>query len=131
MHITPIYAALLALLFFFLSVRTLRLRKTLRIGVGDGGDKAMIRAMRVHANFAEYTPIALLLAFMLEMTGTYSWLVHVVCACLLVGRISHAYGVSQVNEDLRFRVAGMALTFLSLLGSALSLLLIHGNRMVS
>lgn len=131
MHITPLYAALLALLFIFLSVRTLLLRKKLQIAVGDAGDKSMIRAMRVHANFAEYTPLALVLALMLELAGAYPVLVHVVCACLLVGRISHAYGVSQVKEDFRFRVTGMYLTFASIAGSAVSLLAIQGARLFS
>lgn len=131
MHITPLYAALLALLFIFLSVRTLLLRKKLQIAVGDAGDKSMIRAMRVHANFAEYTPLALVLALMLELAGAYPVLVHVVCACLLVGRISHAYGVSQVKEDFRFRVTGMCLTFASIAGSAVSLLAIQGARLFS
>ncbi len=131
MHITPLYAALLALLFIFLSVRTLLLRKKLQIAVGDAGDKSMIRAMRVHANFAEYTPLALVLALMLELAGAYPVLVHVVCACLLVGRISHAYGVSQVKEDFRFRVTGMYLTFASIAGSAVSLLAIQGARLIS
>ena len=131
MHIMPPYAALLALLFVFLSVRTLLLRKKLQIAVGDAGDKSMIRAMRVHANFAEYTPLALVLALMLELAGDYPVLVHVVCACLLVGRISHAYGVSQVKEDYRFRVTGMYLTFASIAGSAVSMLAIQGARLIS
>jgi len=61
MHIVPLYAALLALIFVALSVRTLRMRRRLRIAVGDGGDTALLRAMRVHANFAEYVPLSLLL----------------------------------------------------------------------
>jgi uncharacterized membrane protein YecN with MAPEG domain len=47
------YAALLALLFIALSVRTLRLRATLRIAIGDGGNERLLRASRVHGNFAE------------------------------------------------------------------------------
>lgn len=48
MYILPIYAALLVLLFVVLSIRTLRLRRSLKIGVGDGGNPQMLRAMRVH-----------------------------------------------------------------------------------
>ena len=69
MNITPFYAAILALLFFALSVRTLRLRRKLQIVIGDAGNPHMLRAMRVHANFAEYAPFTLLLAFMLELQG--------------------------------------------------------------
>ena len=38
MPVTSFYAALLALLFVALSVRTLRLRRRLRIAIGDAGN---------------------------------------------------------------------------------------------
>jgi len=62
MTILPIYAALLALLFVLLSIRTIRTRHSRGVALGHGDDPAMLRAMRVHANFAEYVPLALLLA---------------------------------------------------------------------
>jgi uncharacterized membrane protein YecN with MAPEG domain len=65
--IKPFYAALPGLVSFALSVRTLRLRGWLRIPVGDGGNEHMLRAMRVHANFAEYAPLSLLLILMFEL----------------------------------------------------------------
>lgn len=122
MAIVPVYAALLALLFVGLSVRTLRLRRRLRIPVGDSGDPAMLRAMRVHANFAEYVPFALLLFFFVEVGGHASLLVHILCLFLLAGRIAHAYGVSQAAEQFAFRVAGMALTFTPIIVAAVALL---------
>ena len=69
MRVTPLYAALLALLFVALSVRTLRMRRGLGIAVGDAGDARMLRAMRVHANFAEYVPLALVLMYLLDARG--------------------------------------------------------------
>ena len=122
MSILPLYAALLALLFFILSVRTLRMRKSLQIAVGDGGDKQMLRLIRVHANFAEYVPLCLILLYMVEAQGAPALLMHGLGLALLVGRISHAWGVSQVKENLAFRVAGMLLTFTTLLTSAIYLL---------
>ena len=120
--ITPLYGALLALLFIALSVRTIAARRALRIAVGDAGNPEMLRRMRVHANFAEYVPLTLLLFYMLEMQGAPPWLLHGLCLCLLAGRLSHAYGVSQVRETFSFRVSGMAMTFAALGGSALVLL---------
>jgi len=125
MNITPFYAALLALVFVGLSVRTLLLRRNLQIAVGDQGNPEMLRAMRVHANFAEYVPFTLLLIFMLEIQGTYAALVHLLCLSLLVGRLVHAYGVSKAAEDFRFRVAGMAMTFAALVGAAVCLLVVY------
>lgn len=122
MRILPLYAALLALMFVTLSVRTLRLRRALRIGIGDAGNTTMLRAMRVHANFAEYVPIALILIFLVETSSAQPALVHGLGICLLLGRLSHAWGVSQTREKFAFRIAGMALTFATLITSALYLL---------
>ncbi len=119
--VTPIYAALLALLFLYLSFRTIGVRRALKVGIGDGGDKAGSRAMRVHANFAEYVPLILLLLLMLELqlAGGASLMLHVLGLALVVGRCSHAYGVSQPEEVLHFRRVGMVLTFLVVLITSL------------
>ena len=109
-HIVPTYAAILGLLFVALSVRTFRLRRSLRVIVGDGGNPVMLRAMRVHANFAEYVPIGLLLIALAETQGAPAAGVHLACATLLVGRVAHAVGVGRVDEDFRFRVFGMGAT---------------------
>jgi hypothetical protein len=130
-HVTPFYAALFGLLFFALSVRTLRLRGRLKIGVGDAGNPEMLRAMRVHANFAEYVPLTLLLVFMLEAEGGRAVLLHALCLFLLAGRLSHAYGVRQLREDLRFRVFGMASTFTALVGASVSLIAVLVSRVVA
>jgi uncharacterized membrane protein YecN with MAPEG domain len=121
-HITPLYAALFALLFFAVSVRTILLRRRLKIAVGDGGQPQMLRAMRVHSNFAEYVPLTLLLVLMLEWQGGHAALIHAFCLVLLVGRLSHAVGVSQVAENYRYRVFGMGSTFTAMVGSAACIL---------
>jgi hypothetical protein len=127
MHILPLYAALCALFFVALSVRTLRMRHRLRIAIGDSGNEAMLRAMRVHSNFAEYVPLSLLLLLLVEMQGASAPLVHGLCLCLLVGRLSHAYGVSQTRENFRYRIVGMALTFTTLITSAVYLLVAYAR----
>lgn len=117
MNITPIYAAILGLFFIALSVRTLLLRRKLGVAIGDSEQTVLLRASRVHSNFAEYVPLTLLLIFFLESQGTNGVWIHAFCLLLLAGRIIHAAGVSQVNEDYRWRTLGMALTF-TVLGSA-------------
>ncbi len=123
MQVVPFYAALLALLFFALSFRTVRLRRRLRIGVGDAGNTQLLRAMRVHANFAEYVPLCLLLFYFVEMRGADLRLVHGLGLGLLIGRMLHAFGVSQEKEKLKFRVTGMVMTFLALITASVYLLL--------
>jgi hypothetical protein len=123
--IVSFYAALFGLLFATLSIRTLRLRRRLRIAVGDAGDLTLLRAMRVHANFAEYVPLTLLLIWFVEVGGAHRLFVHALCAGLLAGRIAHAIGVSRVNERYGWRVLGMALTLTPLIAAAIGLLVLH------
>lgn len=125
MSVTPLYAPLFVFLFLVLSFRTLLLRRRLGIPVGHGDNPRVHRAMRAHANFAEYVPLALLLiVFMESRTGADFW-VHAACIALVVGRILHAYGVSQVEEDMRLRVSGMALTFTAIMIATKQLVLVH------
>lgn len=128
MSITPLYASLLSLLFVVLSVRVIRVRRSRRIAIGDAGDSAMLRAIRVHSNFAEYVPLGLILIYLVETQLGWPLLVHALGAGLLVARLSHAYGISREPEDFRFRVFGMATTFAVLLVSALCLLLVSVAR---
>jgi hypothetical protein len=122
MHILPFYAALLALMFVVLSIRIIRLRQGLKVALGDAGNAQLQRAIRVQSNFAEYVPFALLLIFLVEGQSASTWLVNLLGMGLLLGRLLHAYGVSQTRENLRFRVCGMVITFLTLLLSAAYLL---------
>lgn len=121
MTITPAYAAVLGLIFVALSVRTIRMRRRHRVAVGDGGNAELRRAMRVHANFAEYVPLALLLIFFVEHDGAETLLVHALGNALLAGRLLHAWGVSQEPENFRYRVSGMALTFGTVITAALAI----------
>lgn len=114
MHVVPLYAAILGLFYIYLSFRTINLRRKNRRSLGDGGDAALNRAIRVHGNFAEYVPLALILLFLLESQAYSRVLVHVFAALLLAGRLIHAYGVSQLKEKLIFRMVGMILTFTSI-----------------
>ena len=123
MPITPLYAAIFGIMLIVLSIRTIRVRRRLQIAIGHADDAAMERAMRVHANFCEYVPVALLLIYLLEVTlGASTW-IHVLGGTLLLGRLLHAYGVSRPREDFRFRVTGMVLTFTVIISSAIRILL--------
>jgi len=123
MTATPGYAALLGMIFVILSLRTIRLRRHHRVAVGDGGNAELRRAMRVHANFAEYAPLALLLVYFVEHDGAEMLLVHALGCALLAGRLLHAWGVSQDRENFRYRVSGMILTFGTIITAALAILI--------
>lgn len=125
---TALYAALLALIFIVLSVAVVRQRRRFQVALGDGGHAPLQRAIRAHANFAEYVPLALLVLFLAEYSGLQPTLVHLLGIILLCARISHAFGVSKEPEPLKFRVLGMVLTFSVLLLSALAILVIAASR---
>lgn len=110
-EVLPLYAGVFGLLFIALSANCIRERYRSRVAIGDGGDEQLARRIRVHANFAEYVPLTLVILLCLELTGASPWLLHLLCLTLLGGRIVHAYAVSQANEPLRLRTTGMAATF--------------------
>jgi len=114
LSITAFYAALLAVLFLFLSVRVIGWRRERRVEFGHGEDTELLRRMRVHANFAEYVPFTLLLMALAESMAPPHLLLHIAGLLLVAGRLLHAYGVSQSPAILRYRVYGMWLTFVAL-----------------
>lgn len=118
--VTPTYAALLGLLFAYLSVRVISARRRARVALGDGGDRALLRRQRVQGNFAEYVPLVLVLMTLVELQGAPAPLLHAIGLALLAGRLVHAIGVSREPEPFRLRVAGMALTFAALIGGAVA-----------
>ncbi len=122
MTIVPAYAAVLALGYVVLTLRVIGLRRRYGVAVGDGRKRLLRRAIRVHANFAEYVPLALLLLAFMEWRGMPPWLLHGLCAALLGGRLLHAAGVRREGEDLRLRIAGMVLTVSVLVAAAVVLL---------
>ena len=111
LQITAFYAALLAALFIYLSVRVIGWRRTQRVEFGHGEDFELLRRMRVHANFAEYVPFALLLMALAESMAPPDLIVHLAGVLLIAGRLLHAYGTSQSPPIMRYRVYGMMLTF--------------------
>ncbi|MDF2369030.1 MAPEG family protein [Sneathiella sp.] len=124
MHVTmtPIFAALLGLIFFFLSLRTSLERRRAKVSLGDGGDPGLQGAIRAHGNFIEYVPISLLLMAFLEMRAVSIYVVAVLGVMLVAGRCLHAIGISRANASFRFRQIGAVLSLLVLLIASLWLL---------
>ena len=109
--VVPIFSSFFAVLFVLLSINVIKERRKHKVGIGTGRNKSVERAMRVHANFAEYVPFALLLIALLELNEANSFLLVGLCSVLLVGRLVHAFGVSMENERFVYRVSGMVMTF--------------------
>ena len=120
MHTTPLYAGLLGLMLVALSIRVIGQRKRAKVALGDGGDKLLQRAIRAHANFVEFAPMALLLIALAEWQGSPAWLVHIMGAALVLGRALHGWGIAQEPERFVFRQSGMLLTFGVIIVAALA-----------
>jgi uncharacterized membrane protein YecN with MAPEG domain len=120
MPATTLWAALLAPVCLWLSLRVIGQRRRAGVSIGSGGDPALERAIRAQGNFAEYVPFALVLLALAEAAGTPGWVIHPLGAALLAGRIAHGWGIVQQPEDYRFRVGGMAATFTVIIAAALA-----------
>jgi len=112
--VSPLYVGLCALIFFVLSVMVIRLRAGRHTWFGDAGHADLQRAIRVQANFAEYTPLALLVIVVVEAAGYHAWVVHALGIALVLGRLLHAWGLMRSAEASAGRFIGMNLTFLVL-----------------
>jgi uncharacterized membrane protein YecN with MAPEG domain len=130
MPVTAFYASLLATLFILLSARVIAQRREARVEIGHGESPQLLRRMRVHANFAEYVPFALLLIALAESLKAPSVVLHLLCLVLIAGRLVHAYGLSQTPQVLRFRVLGMWLTFAVICVAALICFLLGGVQLI-
>ncbi len=119
-RISLFVAALHALLYLALSLRVVLRRRASRVGVGSGGDAVLARRVRVHANFAEYVPLALLLLALLELCGAAPALVWTCGLGLLLARVLHALGLGASAGYSSGRFAGTLLTFVLLLAMALA-----------
>ena len=126
--VIPVYAAVLSFIFVRLSMRVIQLRRGGRVALGHDQQPDLERAIRAHGNFAEYVPLALLLLFFGETLGFPKILLHVLGTVLIAGRLSHAYGLSQVKENFRFRVGGMVATFAVLNVTSIGLLIVSFLR---
>lgn len=122
MLIAGFYAALGALLIVALGVRVMWLRNTRRVGLGAGGDAVLARAIRAHANAAEYLPIALLLLVLLALEQTRPSLLHMFGIVLIVARILHAIGLSTASGRSLGRIAGIGLTVAIIIAMAILLI---------
>jgi len=122
MQVTALFAAVLTLIYLGLALRVVYLRRTRRVGIGDGGDPDLALAVRAHGNFAEYVPLALILIGLMEMIQLPAFWLYVFGLVLLLGRILHAWGLSRTQGVSLGRFWGTVLTWTCLLGAALVLL---------
>jgi hypothetical protein len=118
--ISLLFASLHVLLMLALAVPVVIHRNTHRIGIGDGGDRRLARKIRVHGNFVEYVPMALLVLALLELCGLPAPWVWGLGGALLLGRLLHAFGLSRSGGYSVGRFTGTLLTWLALVSMAMA-----------
>jgi uncharacterized membrane protein YecN with MAPEG domain len=116
LEVAALYAGVNILILLVLAVLVIRGRRKHKIVLGDGDNWDFNRAVRAHANAAEYIPAGLVGLTLLALfdPATPIWLLHAAGISLTAGRILHAVGLhtGALNAG---RVLGVTLTLLSYL----------------
>ena len=106
MTITLATAGILGLIYIAISANVSAARRKTGIMMGDGtgkpGAEPLVLAMRIHANFAEYVPLALILLAGIELAGGGHRLLTVLAAVLVHG----AAGAEPLSHRRRDRHLG-------------------------
>ncbi|MBL4910722.1 MAG: MAPEG family protein [Alteromonadaceae bacterium] len=112
--ITGLYTSILALFLIALAFNIIKLRFKFQVGLGDGGEQPLIKAIRIHGNFIEYMPLALILLASYELNGGNELYLHIIGIVLVTGRVLHAMGLSKTVGASLPRQIGMLSTFIVL-----------------
>lgn len=116
--ITGFYAGILTLIYLVLAVNIIRLRWKHRVGLGTGEAEELNVAVRIHGNFIEYVPLALILFAMMEVQYAPLALLHGLGIALVVARLCHAIGLTRSVGVSLPRTIGVLTTFAVLLLAA-------------
>jgi uncharacterized membrane protein YecN with MAPEG domain len=108
MNISILFTIIFIIFYLILTIITIRARKSTKVAYGDDGNKELIKAVRAHGNFFEFTVFFIISSFLLEILDAGQIYILFVNIVFLLGRISHAY--SMLKEKLLFRMIGMMAT---------------------
>ena len=121
-------AASLALVNIWLSMRIGRVRTSEKISIGDGGNDLLARRMRAQLNFAENTPLVLVLIAAIEIAGRGGMWLKAVGAIYALGRVAHGIGMDGASLE-KGRMIGTIVTMLTLVGLAVVAVLVVAGVM--
>lgn len=113
-----IFAGVNVLLLVVLAFAVVSARQKHKVSIGDGGNAAVLQAIRAHGNAAEYIPAGLIALFLLAVLEPVPLAaVQGIGGALSLGRLAHAFGLSTRSGISAGRSLGMVLTWLSLLAA--------------
>ena len=108
MNISILFTIIFIIFYLILTIITIKERRSSKVAYGDDNNKKLIKAIRAHANFFEFTVFFIISSFLLEILDANQIYVLFVNIVFLLGRISNAY--SMLKEKTLFRVIGMMAT---------------------
>ena len=106
LSVTPLYTALLGLIFIPYTLRVGLYRVKNDILIGDGGDAELLRRIRGQGNFIETVPLALILLIVMELIGAGNNWLHSLGALLVFGRLAHYVAMTEIGPAI-LRPVGM------------------------
>lgn len=113
--------AILLFIFITLSFNAAFTRRKSGLAVGEGDNETLLRAVRAHGNFTEFTPMFLISLFLIDHISKNCEYVLVIGSGFILGRIFHA--LSMFLKKGLLRVAGMMLTFIPLISNFVYLII--------
>ncbi len=119
--ITGLYGAIMMIFALALSARAGSFRGKSGISIlhGDPVNNELAQRVRVHQNFLEYVPMAIILMGILELNGGNTIFLHVFGVVLIIARYAHAIGLRHDNMSHVGRLVGAAGTALMSAAAAL------------
>ena len=109
--VAALYAGLCALLLIVFAALISRFRMKFRVGLGDGGNAELSRAIRVHGNAIEWMLPMLLLLLIAELNHTSHVLLHICGAAFVLARIAHAVGLTRRSGESPGRKLGTVVSW--------------------
>ena len=123
MNISILFTIVFIIFYLILTIITIKARKSTKVAYGDDGNKELIKAVRAHGNFFEFTVFFIISSFLLEILDAGPIYVLFINIVFLIGRISHAY--SMLKEKIIFRMVGMMATLISYAVNCIYLLYLY------
>jgi len=117
--ITGLYAGILGLFVIPLSAHVIINRYRAKIGIFDGGDPQLGKAIRIHGNFTEHVPLALILMLVTELNGAEAEMMHAIGLILVGARLFHVYGLGVSTGQSVGRFLGVMGTWFVIAGAGL------------
>lgn len=117
--ITTVTGSIVAIFYIYISITIIKFRYQYRVSLGSQGHDDLERAIRAHGNFAEYTPLTLILMLCAEANHAHWSVAGLIAITFVLGRLFHAYAFIINTHHFKYRKRGMYLTFASIFSLSL------------